>query len=156
MHSRSEPQRARLKPLAAAFLAFALLSGVGWLLDFMTFTALVKLGGVAPFAANVASSYVGVTFVWFASLRSVFGRTGGARGRFLAIYWGYQLASILLYSQLLYLLAQALPPTALWVALAGGAGVAAKIIVTPFNLMTNFVFMKFLTRFMRSHGAPDA
>ena len=135
-------------PALRAFLGFLLLSGLGWLCDMLVYTTLVRLAGVSPFAANVASSYVGVTFVWFTSLGMVFRRDGAGDGRFLMLYWCYQFVSIMAYSQLLQLSSTAL---------AGGAGalahhsaVAAKILVTPFNLATNFVFMKVLTRFMRA------
>lgn len=132
--------------LATAFAGFALLSGIGWCLDFLAFTVLVKLAGLSPFAANLLSSYVGITFVWFASLRVLFDRAGHAG--FLVAYWGYQLASILAYSQLLEAVAAGLAREAGWLAAAGGAALAAKIVVTPFNLLTNFVFMKLLTRAM--------
>jgi len=131
-----------------AFLGFLLLSGLGWLCDMLTYTSLVRLAGVSPFAANVASSYVGVSFVWFTSLGMVFRRSGDHSGRFLLLYWCYQFISIMAYSQLLQLGSAAL---------AGGAGalaqhsaVAAKIFITPFNLVTNFLFMKVLTRRMRA------
>lgn len=137
-----------LPPGLRTFLGFLLLSGLGWLCDMLTYTALVRLAGVSPFAANVASSYVGVSFVWFTSLGTVFRRSGEGAGRFLLLYWVYQFVSIMAYSQLLQLAAAVL---------AGHAGapalhsaVAAKIIVTPFNLVTNFLFMKVLTRRMRA------
>lgn len=39
-------------------------------------------------------------------------------------------------------------------AIISNTEIAAKIIVTPFNLVTNFLFMKFLTRYMRNaHSA---
>lgn len=135
------------------FLFFAFLSGVGWLSDFATYTLLVKMFDVPGFVANFMSSYVGVTFVWFASLKTVFGRTGAARGRFLFIYWGFQFLSILAYSQLLHLVQGMLGSTGLPQLLTADPAIAAKIIVTPFNLVTNFIFMKFLTRYML-HAQP--
>lgn len=126
--------------MAARFIA---LSGLGWLCDMAAFTLLVQLAGWEAAAANIASSYAGVTFVWFSSLKTVFQRAGG--GRFLLTYWGFQLLSILAYSQLLGLAATALPPLGAWDAYRP---LAAKLFITPFNLASNFMFMKLLTRHM--------
>ncbi|WBS02042.1 GtrA family protein [Pseudoduganella sp. SL102] len=133
------------------FLRFLVLSGLGWLCDFATFALLSQGFGMSPFAANVVSSYVGVTFVWFTSLKTVFYRSGSRQA--LAMYWTYQLVSIMAYSQLLQAVAGALAgvlaTTDLPVALRSAGGLAAKILVTPLNLISNFLFMKFLTRSMR-------
>lgn len=128
------------------FLRFLFLSGLGWLCDFATFTLLAHGAGLPPFAANFVSSYVGVTFVWFTSLKTVFHRTGSRQA--LALYWGYQLLSILAYSRVLQGVAGMLAPS-LATGMAGMAGIAAKILVTPANLATNFLFMKFLARQLR-------
>jgi putative flippase GtrA len=131
------------------FIAFVVLSGVGWLCDFVTFTLLVKLFEVHSFEANFVSSYVGITFVWFVSLKMVFKRSGKGRSTFLVVYWGFQFVSILTYSQLLHMVADAIPSVIQLEQVSQNSGIAAKIVITPFNLVTNFIFMKFLTRFMR-------
>lgn len=131
------------------FAKFLVISGLGWLCDIATFTLLVKLFDVPGLVANFVSSYVGVTFVWFTSLKTVFGRTGAARGRFLFAYWGFQFVSILAYSQVLHLLVGALHLPGLPTLLVANVAPAVKIIITPFNLVTNFLFMKWLTRFMQ-------
>lgn len=131
------------------FFRFGALSGLGWILDFGSFTILAEIFSVPGFIANVLSSYVGVTFVYFASLKVVFRRSGAGRTMFLIIYLGFQFLSILLYSQILQTLAAellAIPFHQL----------AAKIIITPFNLISNFLFMKLLVRFMRRGGRADA
>ncbi|MDB5820803.1 MAG: hypothetical protein JWQ11_4443 [Rhizobacter sp.] len=142
-----------MKTSGRVYLGFLALSGAGWLCDFATFTLLVKLFGVPAFVANFVSSYVGVTFVWFTSLKTVFGHAGPAHGKPLLLFWSYQFASILAYSQVLHLVADGL--ATLFAALpASQAAIAAKVVVTPFNLATNFLFMKLLTRFMqRSRSA---
>lgn len=165
------------------FIGFSFWSGLGWLCDFASFTLLVKVFDTPEFMANFTSSYLGVTFVWFTSLKRVFGRTGESRGRFLFSYWGFQFVSILAYSQLLHLIAGvmtielmasiinhakiaakiivtpsqllylgtvAVMAAELQAAIISNTEIAAKIIVTPFNLVTNFLFMKFLTRYMRN------
>ncbi|WP_454752336.1 GtrA family protein [Cupriavidus necator] len=129
------------------FILFAALSAFGWLCDLLTFSLLGNVG-IPPFPANFASSYVGVTFVWFTSLKSVFGRSGPQHNRYIVIYWAFQFISILIYSQILsavvYLLGHANFP----ILQNGHLALAAKFIITPFNLGTNFLFMKFLTRLM--------
>lgn len=130
------------------FLRFAMLSGLGWLCDMATFVLLVNGAGISAGVANIASSFAGVTFVWFTSVGMIFNRKGARRANFLAAYWLFQVASILCYSQFLHMVLPyfATPAAPAW--LAGHAALAAKIFVTPFNLVTNFLFMRFLTRFM--------
>lgn len=124
-------------------LCFIALSGLGWLCDLTTFTLLMRGAGWDVASANIASSYAGVTFVWFTSLQTVFRRAGSSR--FLLLYWGYQLLSILAYSKLLALLAAGLPSLGPW---DSYRALAAKIAITPFNLASNFLFMKMLSRHM--------
>ena len=126
---------------------FIVLSGLGWLCDLVSFALLIKACGLPDFAANFISSYVGITFVWFASLGRVFGVLGFRTGRFLFVYWVFQFFSILAYSQFLHMVVGDLNTTKLF---SGEVEIAAKIIVTPFNLITNFLFMKALTFRMNS------
>lgn len=134
------------------FIGFAILSGLGWISDFLTFTMLVTWVNTPSFVANIISSYVGVTFVWFTSLKAVFKRTDDGRRLFLMGYWCFQFVSILLYSQLLHLVADAMPATLPRLDGLYDADIAGKIIITPLNLVTNFAFMKSITRFMREES----
>jgi putative flippase GtrA len=134
------------------FLGFSLLSGVGWLCDFSIFSLLVKLFGMQGFPANLISSYCGVTFVWFTSLKLVFNRRAKGQERFLVIFWCYQFGSILAYSQVLSLIVHGIQQLGKLELIGQNAIIVAKIIITPFNLLTNFMFMRYLTRFMREAG----
>ena len=138
----------RLLELVKVFLGFATLSGVGWLLDMLTYSLVVRVLDVPVFFANFASSYVGVTFVWFTSLKTVFKQQSSGHSVYLPIYWGFQFFSILIYSQLLHLLTDAMRGMAFFSAMHIYIGIIAKIVITPFNLVTNFLFMKLLVRFM--------
>jgi putative flippase GtrA len=131
------------------FLKFAFLSGLGWVCDFITFTLLLTLFDVPAFIANFVSSYVGVTFVYFTSLQFVFSKRDTRRGRFMLLYWSFQFVSILAYSAVLHRLAAMLVTGELAILVGAHGGVWAKIIVTPVNLLTNFLFMKFLAGFMQ-------
>ncbi len=129
------------------FLKFIALSGIGWICDFLSFTILVKFG-MPDFAANFISSYIGVTFVWFTSLHRVFGHSGQVKSHFLFVYWSFQFISILAYSHFLHQFVVALYNLQMMQVLDSQLEIVAKIIITPFNLFTNFIFMTFLTRFM--------
>ncbi|WP_369916734.1 GtrA family protein [Limnohabitans sp. T6-20] len=127
------------------FFSFTLLSGLGWVCDFVTFTLLVNLSNLEIFKANFVSSYVGVTFVWFTSLKTVFKLGGKGSSIFLVVYWCFQFVSILIYSQLMHMTVHEIPSIFQLVKISQNPEIAAKIIITPFNLVTNFIFMKFLT-----------
>jgi hypothetical protein len=98
---------------------------------------------------------VGVTFVWFVSLRpsSVDGRQDPPAS-FLAT-GPTNSFSILLYSQLLEAVANSLPAMAVLAQSGHSVDILAKLIITPFNLLSNFVFMKLLTRHMPGEGQPS-
>lgn len=138
------------------FLRFGALSGLGWVLDFATFTILVKFLALSGPVSNFLSSYVGITFVYFASLKTVFQQSGHRTSRYLPVYWGFQLISIVIYSGLLRLVVGALSAVPMPLTATGGEEIAAKIIITPLNLLTNFAFMRFLTRQMHRENSPDA
>ena len=131
------------------FLGFGLFSGIGWLLDFITFVILLEWLSLPEFVANFASSYVGITFVWFVTLRAIFKHPQRGSGRFLPVYWGFQFVSILIYSQMLQMIANSAADLTLPAFIAGNSGIAAKLLVTPLNLITNFMFMSFLTDYMK-------
>jgi putative flippase GtrA len=131
------------------FIGFIFVSGIGWVLDMLSYTVFTQLFIWTPAFSNFLSSMLGVTYVWSVSLDRLFNRSGYGKSIFLPIYWGYQTLSIFAYSLLIgavvisqsnVLLSQSsmLPPE-----------VAAKILITPINLLTNFVFMTFLTKFMK-------
>lgn len=127
------------------FLFFSFLSLCGWFLDFSSFLLLTHYAKIPITYANFISSYVGVTFVWFAALGSVFKTQVKNNHRFLVVYWGYQFLSISLYSCLISFF-QYLP---IIFKISNFLGVEwqaiAKITMTPFNLFTNYVFMHLLT-----------
>lgn len=134
--------------LLKTFLRFAFLSGLGWICDFVTFTILVTAFATQPSIANFCSSYVGVTFVYLTSLRLIFNKRDSRRGVFLGIYWLYQFISILAYSIMLSILVSSLSNFGIYDLIKINSGITGKIIITPVNLFTNFLFMKLLTQYM--------
>jgi putative flippase GtrA len=112
---------------------FGIVSGVGWLLDFSLFT-LLSWRLLSPAPANAVSALVAVVFVFIASTRKVFYEgTGFSWGKLVA-YLAYQAVIIALFSFAIQALTRwsGLPPP------------VCKVLVTPVNFYTNFLFMSVL------------
>lgn len=131
------------------FIHFAFLSGLGWMCDFCTYAVLVEYIGLSGPKSNFISSYVGLTFVWFTSLKAVFNRRHTGSSIFLTAYWVYQFFSILLYSSLLTALITMVNWSSFPSHVAEHPDLSGKFIITPFNLFTNYLFMAILTRYMQ-------
>ena len=131
------------------FLGFVLISGVGWLLDIASYTGLSQLFGVAPSYSNFMSSMIGVTYVWIVALNRLFDRREYGRSVYLPIYWGYQGISILAYSALISIVAASAFNSKIGQIFEMPSALVAKLIITGPNLITNFIFMSFLTKFMK-------
>lgn len=124
-----------LRAHGTRFLRFGLISGLGWLLDFVVFS-LLGLAGLRIAVANGVGASLAVTWVYFASVRRIFAYEGRwLYGKWL-LYLGYQLVSISLFSCLIE-----------WLAMQFGlSGILSKILVTPATFATNYLFMLLLTR----------
>jgi len=115
---------------------FALISGLGWLIDFSVFSSLCYL--LPVYAANLIGASLAVLFVFYASLRPVFMYAGQQTSRKLFQYIAYQVVAIWLASLLIDTLS---------VVLSGmpWAPLMAKIAVTPLTFAANFLFMRWLS-----------
>ena len=131
------------------FLGFVLISGVGWLLDMASYAGLSQLFTVPPAYANFISSMVGVTYVWIVALNRLFDQREYRRSVYLPIYWGYQGISILAYSALISIVAASAFNSQIGQIFEMPSALVAKLIITGPNLITNFIFMSFLTKFMK-------
>jgi putative flippase GtrA len=131
------------------FLGFILISGAGWLLDIASYAGLSQLFGMAPSHANFISSMIGVTYVWIIALNRLFDRREYGHSIFLPIYWGYQGISILAYSALISIVATSAPNFKIGEILGIPFSLAAKMVITGPNLLTNFIFMSMLTKLMK-------
>lgn len=115
-------------------IGFALVSAIGLLLDFATFSALIGLR-VPIFTANMCAGAFAVTFVYFASVRRVFAYEGRFLFGLLAIYILYQICGVSLASMAVnFLTGPHLP------------AIAAKVAILPLTFSANYLFMSFLTR----------
>ena len=113
---------------------FAVVSGLGWLIDFSIF-ALLNLLGLPIWLANIFGATAAVLFVFFVSVRRIFQDNGHYIIWKLFNYIVYQLIAIVCASLLIDFIAlqyEILP-------------IVAKIIVTPLTFYANFQFMSFLT-----------
>jgi len=131
---------------------FAVISGIGWLLDVVVLLTIVSLG-VKPMIANFVSSGLAVTFVFLASQKTLFMESNHFLvGKFLA-YLGWTIVSVTISSALIAALS---PLFARWLSfivahvgflvrmlnehMIGTLGVgAAKVAVTPLTMYTNYV-----------------
>lgn len=137
------------------FLGFVLISGVGWLLDLATFIGLSQVFAASPYFANFISSMVGVTYVWIVALNRLFHRREYGRSIYLPIFWVYQGISILAYSVLISIVAASTFNARIGQIFEVPSALLAKIMITGPNLITNFIFMSFLTRFMKSSAKQN-
>lgn len=121
------------------------ISGIGWLIDFGVF-AVLNAVGVPSGIGNMISSLCGVTFVFFLSTRKTFKVNQsrlGLKQKYL-IYVLVEILVILAASKGVSVL------TGLYEGIPVGiiekyAAIFAKICVTPFTMLFNFIFMKILT-----------
>lgn len=131
------------------FVQFAALAGCGWLLDFCLLLALVRVAGAAPSVANVVSSMTAAASVFLVSRIYVFGGASGSVHLRLGAYLVYTLAVILAASAVVGLLvARFASPAGLFgarIAGATAAAAAAKVLVTPPQLILNFFVSRFLS-----------
>ena len=131
------------------FLGFVLISGVGWLLDITFYVGLSQLLIMPPTYANFISSMAGVTYVWIVALHRLFDRQEYGRSIYLPIYWIFQGLSILIYSILIFDVSNSAFNSKIGQIFEMPVALVAKIIITGPNLITNFIFMSFLTKFMK-------
>lgn len=131
-----------MKKLFIQAIRFIGLSGIGWILDFTTYTVLGVISANLVLN-NTISSWVGVTFVFLLSTRIVFKNNSKIPLKWkYVIYLLYQCVLIFFISKLLnrvnvYLLTH--------VALAvvkNFSTIISKILVTPITMVLNFVVMK--------------
>jgi putative flippase GtrA len=129
---------------------FVIISGVGWALDMTTFAALSQYFKMTVVRANFISSMVGVTYVWIFAIGKIFNRGNYINSIYLPVYWGYQLLSIIFYSAFLSFVLSVVVQFAAGKGIGITSNLIAKIIITIPNLLTNFIFMSILTKFMKT------
>jgi len=121
---------------------FVGLSGIGWILDFCTYTVLGLFSGNLV-ANNVISSWVGVTFVFIFATRKVFRNNSriSLKWKYL-IYLSYQCVLIFLVSLLLKEVDAAIVNWVKIELLQTYSAIIAKIVITPITMILNFFVLK--------------
>ena len=131
-----------MKRLLTQALRFFGLSGIGWLLDFGTYTL---LGFASPNLVlnNIISSWIGVTFVFLTATKKVFQNDSRIplKAKYV-IYLVYQCVLIYLISKLLGWVNAVLLANISWKFVQHFSTVIAKIVVTPITMILNFLVMK--------------
>lgn len=123
-------------------LKFFGLSGIGWLLDVALYSVLCLFSSKL-FLNNTISSWLGVTFVFIFSTRTLFKNNSRIplKLKYL-IYLLYQAALIYAISKMLVLLSGFIVDIAPFPFIQRMSALIAKVFVTPFSMVLNFFFMK--------------
>lgn len=132
---------------------FALISGIGWVIDFITFYVLVLLG-TSMFTANLIGAAVAVTLVFFAGRHFIFRNSRTRLPVAIAAYVVWNVVAIFLASLAIAAIGRLLesPDIVAWVQTTlNGLGLplepmyliapVAKIAVTPITMYFNYVAM---------------
>ena len=133
-----------MKNLLLQAVRFFGISGIGWLLDFCTYAAL-GLFSRNLFLNNIVSSWVGVTFTFVFSTRTVFRSAGRIPlAAKYALYLIYQLVLILAVSWLVKIIDLSLVRVFESALVKQTSHLIAKVVVTPVTMILNFFVMKIL------------
>ena len=133
-----------MKKIIIQAFSFFGLSGIGWLID-MSIYSILTYFNVYTILANIISSFVAVTFVYLTSTKKIFVNINDSfnvKKKYI-VYILYQVIIVLISSTIINLIAENLVNIDIKL-IADYAKISAKIIVTPFTMITNFIFMKFL------------
>ncbi len=122
---------------------FFIVSGIGWLIDLSIYSFLI-FNDFDVFISNLTSAGIAVTYVYIISVNKIFSHDNSyIKVRFI-IYIAYQILSIVGFTYLIYKTNIFLIGNVASQFLIAYSPLFAKIIITPFNLIVNFVFMKIL------------
>lgn len=123
-------------------MKFIGLSGLGWILDFGTYTGLGMVWNNLV-VNNTISSWVGVTFVFIFATRKVFDNVSKIPLKWkYVIYLLYQCILIFLISKLLNKINVILVTNIEISFVQQFSAIIAKILVTPLTMFLNFLVMK--------------
>lgn len=129
-------------------ICFLITSGTGFLIDFLCYYFLLEFIGIDVSYANMMSSIPAITFVFFVSTKKIFKRRESSvtLGKKYLIYFIYQMILVVsvsliagnIYNYLINILNDN-------IILGINIKIVAKLIITPFTMLCNFIFMKVLT-----------
>lgn len=126
-------------------IKFVLVSGLGFLIDFIIYNMLIYFFKLNVDISNIISSFVGVTFVFLTSTKKIFATNTkriALKDKYL-VYVIYEFILILIVSYIMIYLKELLINICF---MKKYTGILVKIGVTPFTLLINYVVMKYLTK----------
>lgn len=134
-----------MKKIFFQAIKFFGISGIGWLIDMVIFTALTNLE-VNTILSNIISSLVAVTFVYFTSTKKIFINKNEKinLNKKYVVYIIYQVLMILASSTLIGLINNGIILYINYEIFLKYSKIIAKILVTPLTMICNFIFMKLL------------
>lgn len=134
-----------MKKIFFQAIKFFGISGIGWLIDMVIFTALTNLE-VNTILSNIISSLVAVTFVYFTSTKKIFINKNEKinLNKKYVVYIIYQVLMILASSTLIGLINNGIILYFNYEIFLKYSKIIAKILVTPLTMICNFIFMKLL------------
>ncbi len=133
-----------MKQFLLQAVKFVGLSGIGWILDFGTYSILTFFLH-NPELSNIISSWVGVTFVFSLATRKVFQDNGKIPLKLkYVIYLCYQCVLIFFISKVLNVVNVLITTKCAIAIIQKMSAIIAKIAVTPITMVLNFVMMKII------------
>ena len=128
--------------LIKQLVSFIGYSGIGWILDFSTYTILALLS-VNLFLCNALGAVAGVTFVFIFSTRYIFQNNSKIPlfTKYI-IYILYQVVLIYFVSKLLVMVNSLLLSNLNFSFVKEFCAILSKIIITPITMLLNFIVLK--------------
>lgn len=131
-----------MRRLLLQAVRFVGLSGIGWILDFTTYTIL-SIWSKNLVVNNTISSWIGVTFVFLFSTRMIFKNNSKISLKWkYVIYLLYQCVLIYFISKMLYGINAFLVAHFFNDVIVHFSAIISKILVTPITMVLNFFVMK--------------
>lgn len=131
-----------MRALFLQAVKFIGVSGLGWILDFCTYTVL-GLFSQDLSVNNIISSWVGVTFVFLYGTKEVFQNNSKIPLKLkYIIYLLYQCVLIFFISKLLNTINAVIVEKAMIDLILRYSSIISKILVTPITMVLNFFVMK--------------
>jgi putative flippase GtrA len=128
-------------------IKFVFVSGLGFFIDFVLYSILIRLINVDIFIVSLFTSLVGVTFVFFTSTKKVF-ETNVAniplKYKYL-IYVVYQIILILICSEIIVYLNGVFETSSISI-VSKYSKELAKLCIPPVTLTINYFVMKKITK----------
>ena len=118
------------------------ISGIGWILDMIVYTILTSIIKINVDISNTFSSFIGVTFVFFASTRKLFINNSKINIKIkYIIYIVYQILLIFTASKIILILKDYLLTLNIDLIIKY-INIIVKILITPFTMIINFIVVK--------------